>query len=163
MNLGVFLCLNCAGKHRSYGVHASFVRSMTLDKWTSKQVEFMRLGGNERARNEFERAGHPIPDTHGYNCQFVRDYRQKLKEDVYKSLGLPMDAEDFDATFESDDVSQKYRNQQAQGGEVSAGDVFGEFNSDEEDEDSDESNSQFYYDEYGVRHKVSSCDWCSIL
>ena len=32
VNNGVFLCIQCAGIHRSYGVNISFVRSLTLDK-----------------------------------------------------------------------------------------------------------------------------------
>ena len=32
VNNGVFLCIQCAGKHRSFGVNISFVRSLTLDK-----------------------------------------------------------------------------------------------------------------------------------
>lgn len=40
-SFGIFLCLNCSGKHRSYGPSISFVRSMTLDKWTKEQLEIM--------------------------------------------------------------------------------------------------------------------------
>lgn len=33
VNNGIFLCLNCSGNHRSFGVNISFVKSATLDKW----------------------------------------------------------------------------------------------------------------------------------
>ncbi|KAG5458617.1 MAG: hypothetical protein BJ554DRAFT_1125 [Olpidium bornovanus] len=39
INLGVALCIECSGIHRSLGVHYSKVRSLTLDKWEADSVE----------------------------------------------------------------------------------------------------------------------------
>lgn len=33
INNGIFLCLNCAGEHRGYGVSISYIRSITIDTW----------------------------------------------------------------------------------------------------------------------------------
>lgn len=33
---GCFVCLNCAGQHRNLGMHVTFTRSLTMDKWTGK-------------------------------------------------------------------------------------------------------------------------------
>ncbi len=33
INLGILICLECSGVHRSLGTHISKVRSLTLDKW----------------------------------------------------------------------------------------------------------------------------------
>ena len=35
INLGITLCIECSGIHRSMGVHVSKVRSLTLDKMTA--------------------------------------------------------------------------------------------------------------------------------
>lgn len=38
-NLGVFMCIRCAGIHRNLGVHISRVKSVNLDQWTSEQIQ----------------------------------------------------------------------------------------------------------------------------
>lgn len=40
VNHGTLICLECAGRHRSLGVHVSFVRSVYMDTWTPVQVSF---------------------------------------------------------------------------------------------------------------------------
>lgn len=37
-NLGVLLCIRCAGIHRGLGVHISKVKSLNLDSWEPQQV-----------------------------------------------------------------------------------------------------------------------------
>ncbi|XP_017865255.1 PREDICTED: stromal membrane-associated protein 1 [Drosophila arizonae] len=53
-NLGVFLCIRCAGIHRNLGVHISRVKSVNLDAWTPEQVISLQLMGNSRARAVYE-------------------------------------------------------------------------------------------------------------
>lgn len=51
---GIWICLECSGKHRGLGVHLSFVRSTTMDKWKDIEVEKMKAGGNKPAQDFFE-------------------------------------------------------------------------------------------------------------
>ncbi|XP_055018900.1 stromal membrane-associated protein 1-like [Boleophthalmus pectinirostris] len=53
-NLGVFMCIRCAGIHRNLGVHISRVKSVNLDQWTPEQIQSMVEMGNSRAKQVYE-------------------------------------------------------------------------------------------------------------
>ncbi|KRY22282.1 Arf-GAP with coiled-coil, ANK repeat and PH domain-containing protein 2, partial [Trichinella patagoniensis] len=53
VNLGITLCIECCGIHRSLGVQVSKVRSLTLDAWEPDQVHLMLLLGNEKVNRIF--------------------------------------------------------------------------------------------------------------
>ena len=44
---GALMCLECSGAHRGMGVHISFVRSVTMDSWSDKQLKMMTHSSND--------------------------------------------------------------------------------------------------------------------
>eukprot|EP01135_Chromosphaera_perkinsii_P004641 Nk52_evm34s292 gene=Nk52_evmTU34s292 len=46
VNLGILVCIECCGVHRSLGVHLSKVKSLTLDNWEPEQLKLMMSFGN---------------------------------------------------------------------------------------------------------------------
>uniref|UniRef100_A0A673Z1V6 Arf-GAP with coiled-coil, ANK repeat and PH domain-containing protein n=1 Tax=Salmo trutta TaxID=8032 RepID=A0A673Z1V6_SALTR len=56
INLGILLCIECSGIHRSLGVHCSKVRSLTLDSWEPELLKLMCELGNSVINHIYEGA-----------------------------------------------------------------------------------------------------------
>ncbi|KAE8603747.1 hypothetical protein XENTR_v10014454 [Xenopus tropicalis] len=54
INLGITLCIECSGIHRSLGVHFSKVRSLTLDTWEPELLKLMCELGNDVMNSIYE-------------------------------------------------------------------------------------------------------------
>ncbi|GER54513.1 ARF-GAP domain 5 [Striga asiatica] len=77
VNLGIFICMQCSGIHRSLGVHISKVRSATLDTWLPEQVAFIQSVGNEKANSYWEAELPPNYDRVGIENFIRAKYEEK--------------------------------------------------------------------------------------
>jgi ADP-ribosylation factor GTPase-activating protein 1 len=81
ISFGSMFCLECSGVHRSLGVHISFVRSITMDSWSDKQITMMRLGGNHKIIAWLDQRGIPktTPIKAKYESPEAELYKLRLK------------------------------------------------------------------------------------
>ncbi|KAI5130665.1 ADP-ribosylation factor GTPase-activating protein 1 [Nematocida parisii] len=82
---GVFLCLNCAGVHRSYGVKVSMVKSLSMDMWNDSEKKTMELGGNKRFLEYVEESQlESLSKEELYTSKKMAKYAAELKKSVRK-------------------------------------------------------------------------------
>ncbi|KIJ37421.1 hypothetical protein M422DRAFT_60984 [Sphaerobolus stellatus SS14] len=88
ISFAVFMCLQCAGLHRGYGVHISFIRSVSMDAWQDEQLRRMKLGGNgpfKRFMREYPAEGgytEGMSSYDKYHCWAATQYREKLTAEL---------------------------------------------------------------------------------
>lgn len=53
-NIGIFVCENCAGYHRSLGTGVSRVRSIEHDRWEENDIQALEAQGNKKVKAKYE-------------------------------------------------------------------------------------------------------------
>uniref|UniRef100_A0A8C2ALI7 Arf-GAP with coiled-coil, ANK repeat and PH domain-containing protein n=1 Tax=Cyprinus carpio TaxID=7962 RepID=A0A8C2ALI7_CYPCA len=115
INLGITLCIQCSGIHRSLGVHFSKVRSLTLDTWEPELLKLMCELGNGvinqiyEARQEELGAKKPHPgdprhEVEAYiKAKYVeRRFVRRLSEDEIRQKVLALSKPDKALSGSSD-------------------------------------------------------------
>ncbi|KAK1325404.1 putative ADP-ribosylation factor GTPase-activating protein AGD5 [Acorus calamus] len=111
VNLGIFICMQCSGIHRSLGVHISKVRSATLDTWLPEQVAFIQTMGNEKSNTFWEAELPPNYDRVGIENFIRAKYEDKRWIPRDGSSRKPSKAQE-ETTLE---LKQKPNNRDGQG------------------------------------------------
>jgi len=119
------------------GVHITFVRSVDLDEWTQKQIDAMRIGGNDNAKKFFRKHGCTDSSEKKYTSKAAVAYKAELSKLVEAEAakrgegaaggaegGASSLLENADATMNQgiqDEARSKFEAGRANGGASSAG------------------------------------------
>lgn len=90
---GIYICLDCSGRHRSIGVHLSYVRCIWMDKWKPHELAMMKYGGNQRLADYLDEHGpkdwRKLKITQRYDTKPCTAYRQQLKAAINSGAPPP--------------------------------------------------------------------------
>lgn len=91
---GSIICLECAGMHRSLGVHITLVKSLLLDTLSDAQIQYLLKGGNKGFRNHLnnnckQKNYTSFKDL--YNDPCVLYYKEILKSKIDGTTPIDLD------------------------------------------------------------------------
>ena len=93
LGYGILCCLQCAGKHRSFGTHVTLVRSIKMDDWSQEQLLFLETGGNAAFREYVSSKNAPVPGHEKYYLPEINYYREILRSRIATCTPDPYDHE----------------------------------------------------------------------
>lgn len=85
VTFGIFMCLECAGNHRSYGVSINRVKSVNMDDWNEREYLMVKNGGNSKFADYVQKHNLDPKTTGFYKLPVVTKYGQELAHRV----GIP--------------------------------------------------------------------------
>jgi len=88
--LGILVCFECAARHRGYGPQISFIRSIKLDRWNSKQLKSLEITGNKFVKDRFTSIG--VEKYSGF-YDYPSDIVQKFKNDLANKVAELLSSE----------------------------------------------------------------------
>lgn len=106
INLGITLCIECAGIHRSLGVHLSKVRSLTLDTevWSPEIVQLMLSLGNTSVNAAYMASYRgQVPQIDADSCR--EDRESWIKNKYLLKLFMKPPGADLNDTTEGDKLA----------------------------------------------------------
>lgn len=86
VTFGVFICLECAGTHRSYGASVSRVKSVNMDDWDEREYTAMKIGGNAELDGFIQKHNLNKKEDMFYKSSLMATYSGKLKAKVSESV-----------------------------------------------------------------------------
>lgn len=114
---GIFLCLECASKHRSYGVLISRVKSINMDNWTEEDYNLMLKGGNKKFREFIEYHGlSSLSKEALYKHDLIKQYKETIygkEENVRREIPVQRKYDYQDRHGKSNESMKEYIGQKA--------------------------------------------------
>lgn len=91
IHFGIYICIDCSGRHRSMGTHITFVQSTDIDQWTVENLRYMKFGGNANAANALGNSSASMRkylDNSNSLLPLPSSYKERLKALVDKDRAL---------------------------------------------------------------------------
>lgn len=89
LKYGIFMCLECAGVHRSLGIYLDVIKSIGLDSWDKEAYLPVKFGGNKKFRDYLAANNIKIDEiTEKYKNNKVMEYSKNLCETIKQETGV---------------------------------------------------------------------------